>query len=276
MSGELAAGERPSRSDGGRLLYIDAIGGIAGDMLLGALLDAGAPLEDVRAGLRGLGIDGLDLAVERTQRHQIGAARVRVVAPHRHAHRDWAAVCAVIDRAGLPPRAHARAHETFRRLALAEARVHGVAPERVHFHEVGALDALADVCGVALALERLDVGAVACSPLPIGRGLIGAAHGVLPLPAPAALELLRHTSTLGVRIAPVARWELAREHRTVSIAGERIAVKIGRLAGEVVNVAPEHDDVARAAAALGQPAKAIWARALAAAANELGNPAAAV
>ena len=391
-----------------RLLYVDAISGVAGDMLLAALLDAGAPLDEVRAGLHGLGIDGLDLTVDATERHGIGATSVRVLAPQEHAHRDWAAVCSLLDRAGLPSRAHARAHETFRRLAHAEGRVHRVEADRVQFHEVGAADALADVCGVALALEALGVDHVACSPLPVGRGLISAAHGVLPLPAPATLELLRgvplygvpteaelvtptgaalvaalagnafgplppmalegvgygagarelddrpnvvrvllgsadgsaarrpavlvectlddlsgelvadaaeacqaagaldtwvaavqmkqgrpgvvltavarpereatvaeamlrHTTTLGVRVTHVERWELDREHLTVAVAGERVAVKVGRLGGEVVNLAPEHADVARAAAALGRPAKSVWAEAWAAAQRDLAS-----
>jgi hypothetical protein len=318
----------------------------------------------------------------------------------------------VLDRAGLPRRAHARAHETFRRLANAEARVHGVPADRVRFHEVGAVDALADVCGVALALEGLDVSEVACSPLPAGRGLTAGAHGALPLPAPATLELLRgaplhgvaidaelvtptgaalvatlaegrfgplpplvldavgygagarelpdrpnvvrvllgtamtdeprgwgprtavlvectlddlpgelvadaataclaagaldtwiapvqmkkgrpgvvltaiarperevavaqamlrHTTTLGVRVVPVRRWELDRDWRTVHVDDQPIAVKLGRLAGEVVNIAPEHADVVRAAATLGRPTKDVWARAWSAAQRELAG-----
>ena len=160
-----------------RVLYIDAISGVAGDMLLGALLDAGASEPAVRDGLRRLGVD---IIRTRTERHGIGAARIEVVAAHEHAHRDWAAVRELIDRAELPTRAHARAHDAFRRLAEAEGHVHGVPADEVHFHEVGAIDAIADVCGVALALEDLDVDDVVCSPLPVPRGFVRAAHGRLP------------------------------------------------------------------------------------------------
>jgi uncharacterized protein (TIGR00299 family) protein len=275
----------------------------------------------------------------------------------------------------------------------------------VHFHEVGAIDALADVCGVALALEELDVDEVSCSPLPAPRGFVDAAHGRLPLPAPATLELLkgarlegvdlavelvtptgaalvaalatsygplppmvleatgygagardlpqrpnvvraivgvtaegparrpavllacnlddlspelvpdavqacidagaldvwvapvqmkkgrpgivlsavarpvregvvaeamlRSTSTLGVRTTALQRYELDRELRTVSIDGHPVGVKLGRLHGEIVNVAPEHDDVAQVAAALGRPVKAVWGAAWAAAQREI-------
>ncbi|MBV9535621.1 MAG: DUF111 family protein, partial [Solirubrobacterales bacterium] len=127
-----------------RLLYIDAIGGAAGDMLLGALLDAGARLEDVRSGLRGLGVAGLDVAVEPAERQGVAATSVRVIAPEEHIHRDWAAVRALVDRAGLPPRAHARVRSAFERLARAEGRAHHVPPDQVQFHEIGAIDALAD------------------------------------------------------------------------------------------------------------------------------------
>ncbi|MBV9164722.1 MAG: nickel pincer cofactor biosynthesis protein LarC [Solirubrobacterales bacterium] len=395
-----------------RLLYIDAIGGAAGDMLLGALLDAGARLEDVRSGLRGLGVAGLDVAVEPAERQGVAATSVRVIAPEEHIHRDWAAVRALVDRAGLPPRAHARVRSAFERLARAEGRAHHVPPDQVQFHEIGAIDALADVCGVALALEALDIDRVACSPLPAGRGLVFAAHGVLPLPAPATLELLRavplygvecdaelvtptgaalvaalaedrfgplpplvlesvgygagardlhdrpnvvrvllgpaapnglagyrrpavlvectlddlsgelvadaaaacvaagaldtwvtavqmkkgrpgfvltavvrpehetavakamlrHTSTLGVRLLPVLRWELDRKRHTVLVDDQPVAIKVGLLDGGLVNLAPEHEDVVRAADALGRPAKIVWAQAWAAAERELNMP----
>jgi hypothetical protein len=293
----------------------------------------------------------------------------------------------------------------FAALARAEARVHDVEPDEVTFHEVGAIDAIGDVCGIALALEALDVAELACSPLPAPRGLIGAAHGRLPLPAPAVLELLRgaplygvdvdvelvtptgaavvaalavefgplppmhlegvgygagtrelerlpnvvrvlvgerdrvggedavsddavlieanlddispelvpdaaercfdagaldvwvspvqmkkgrpgfvfsalarpsderavaeailrETTTLGVRVSPVRRWELAREWVGVEVDGEPIRVKLGMLDGRVVNVAPEHDDCLAAARRTGRPVKELWAAALAAA-----------
>ena len=112
--------------------------------------------------------------------------------PHEeHVHRHLADMRALIDAAGMPARAARRAHEAFRLLAEAEARMHDSEPELVHFHEVGGLDALADVCGVALALEELDIDRVECSPIPCSRGFVDASHGRLPLPAPATLELLR-------------------------------------------------------------------------------------
>src|SRR6185503_13607991 len=109
-------------------------------------------------------------------------------------------VRALIDAAALPAGAAARAHDAFRRLAVAEARVHATEPELVHFHEVGAVDAIADICGASLALETLGVDDVVCSPLPVGRGFVRAAHGRLPLPAPATLALLEGAPLYGVEI----------------------------------------------------------------------------
>jgi uncharacterized protein (TIGR00299 family) protein len=185
-----------------RLAYVDAIGGLAGDMLLGALLDAGAEIDRVRAGLDGLGIDGIELTARSVHRHGIRAAHVTTVAVSTHAtdhpHRSWSDIRALLDRSGLPARPLARAHAVFAALAAAEGRVHGVDPETVEFHEVGGLDSIADVCGIALALEELGVDELACSPLPMPRGFVDAAHGRLPLPAPATLELLRGAPIHGV------------------------------------------------------------------------------
>ena len=139
-----------------RVAYVDCVSGAAGDMLLGALIDAGAGAERMAEHVRSLGVDGLDLQVGRATRHGIVARRIDVVMPHEeHVHRHLADMRALIDAAGMPERAARRAHRTFQLLAEAEARMHDSEPELVHFHEVGGLDALADVCGVALALEEL-------------------------------------------------------------------------------------------------------------------------
>jgi uncharacterized protein (TIGR00299 family) protein len=387
-----------------RVAYIDCVAGAAGDMLLAALIDAGAGAERMAAHVRSLGVEGLDLDVSRATRHGIAARRVEVVMPHsEHVHRHLADMRRLIDAAALPERAARRAQRTFQLLAEAEARMHDSEPELVHFHEVGGLDALADVCGVALALEELGIDRVECSPIPCSRGFVDASHGRLPLPAPATLELLRgaplvpldvgmelvtptaaaifaatverygaippmllqnvgygagtrdlaqvpnvvrvligelteatepggddvivietnlddtpgelvpdaaarafaagaldvwttpvqmkkgrpgvvlaalarpadaravaeaivrETTALGVRMSRHERLELERRFRDVTVEGHSVRVKIGLLDGEVVNLAPEHDDCARAAEALGRPVKSVWAAALAAA-----------
>lgn len=385
------------------LAYVDCVGGVAGDMLLAALLDAGASVDVLHALPERLGLVGVEIRVAEVERHGCGALHVDVVAPareHRH-DRSWRDIRAQLEEADADPRALA----AFARLAGAEARVHRVAPEDVHFHELGAIDTLVDVCGVVALVADLAVERVACSPLPLGRGTTRAAHGILPLPSPATLELLRgapvfgvdsdletvtptgaalvstlaqewgplpplvldrvgtgagtadppgrpnvvrvllgvasnsllqaevvqletnlddlnpelvpdavercfaagaldvwtapvqmkkgrpgivlaalarprdepavaramleETSALGLRSSRLARVELEREERTVALDGGSVRVKLGRLDGRVVNVAPEHDDCAALARATGRPVKSVWAAALAAAAAEV-------
>jgi pyridinium-3,5-bisthiocarboxylic acid mononucleotide nickel chelatase len=198
-----------------KTLYLDCVGGVAGDMLLAALVDAGAPLVAVQAGLPSVGVQ---LDVDRVQRCGVEATLLTVSCPEQHAHRRLHDVRALIDTADMPPRARGRAHAAFTLLAEAEGRVHGVSPDEVTFHEVGAVDAIADVCGVAMALELLDVDEIVCSPLPLGRGMTNGAHGVMPLPAPATLELLRGAEVHGV----------ARDGETVTPTG---AALVASLAG---------------------------------------------
>ena len=179
------------------MAYLDCVGGLAGDMLLAALLDAGADLERLRAVPRALGVGGVEIEVERVERQAIGALHLRVETRDQ-AHRDYREIRRIVEAADLPERARARSLAAFARLAEAEGRIHGVPPEDVHFHELGSLDALVDVCGAFVLLDELGVEGVVSSPLPFARGLTEAAHGILPLPAPATLELLRGAELVGV------------------------------------------------------------------------------
>jgi pyridinium-3,5-bisthiocarboxylic acid mononucleotide nickel chelatase len=176
-----------------KTLWVDAGNGAAGDMLLAALLDAGADLTAVRDGLRGLGTEpvGVDLAPVR--RHGLRAAQVIVHAPSSQVPRTLADITALLSAAGLPGAVREFSVAAFERLAAAEARVHGTDIASVHFHEVGALDAIADVTGSALALHSLDLlGSLTrvVSPVAVGSGTARGEHGLLPVPAPATLELL--------------------------------------------------------------------------------------
>lgn len=178
-------------------LYLDCVGGVAGDMLLSALIDAGASLDAIREQLP---VSNVDLEVRTVERHGIGAAALTVTAPHEHAHRRLRDIRGIIDSSAMPVTAQARAHRAFEVLAVAEGHVHRISPDEVHFHEVGALDAIVDICGVALALDQLGIDEVICSPLPMGRGTTRSAHGVIPLPAPATLEILRDSPVFGVDV----------------------------------------------------------------------------
>lgn len=384
-----------------RIAYLDCISGIAGDMLLGALVDAGASRERLAEVVAALNLPGVEIDIARVERHGIGALHVDVRA-HDHGHqRPYPEIRELLSNAQLPGQVAERSLDAFRRLAEVEGAIHGVAPEDVHFHEVGGVDALVDVCGAMMLLEDLGIDRVGCSPLPYSRGLVNAAHGTLPVPAPATLGLLegapfvgveteielvtptgaaiaativdswgvlptlvlegvgygagtrelderpnllrvvlgsdrqnaalaevvllesniddmnpelvpdaieacfaagaldvwsvpaqmkkgrlgiilsalsrpgdeaavaqamlQETSTLGVRLSQLRRYEVEREERTVEVEGGSVRVKIGWLDGRIVNIAPEHDDCAALARSTGRSVKSVWAAALTAA-----------
>lgn len=365
-------------------------------MLLGALIDAGVSLGDLETVLRGVPLDGWSLEAEQVQRGGIGGTQIRLRSSEDGVVRTWGNVRALLAAAALPEPVRARALGAFSRLADAEARVHRIAVERVHFHEVGAVDAIIDVVGVCAGLHLLGVERVTCGPVALGSGMTRAPHGFVPIPAPAVVELLRgaptvatdiahelctptgaallsewvgewgpqpeliaervgygagirdldrpnvlrltigevaramgssqalilettvddlpgellppvldalraagasdawsrpvlmkkgrpgqeitcvsdpwhgdslravlfrETTTLGVRGYLVEKWQLQREWVTVDVGGSPVRLKVGRLGGEVVNVAPEYDDCATAAAATGLPLKEVFARA---------------
>lgn len=173
-----------------QVIYFDCFSGISGDMALGALLDAGLPLEDLRAELAKLPVQGWSIAAERGTRAFLSGTRALVHAPEQPVHRHLADVRAIIEGSALAPRVVERSLRVFTLLAQAEGQVHGISPEQVHFHEVGALDAIVDIVGVVAGLELLGVERVYASALPLGGGWVRAAHGMLPLPAPATLALL--------------------------------------------------------------------------------------
>lgn len=384
-----------------RVAYLDCVGGLAGDMLVAALLDAGADVDVLRRVSGQLGLRDVEIAVEEVERGGLRALHVRVSSGTQPPRRSWREIRSVVLDADLAGDVRTRALAVLTRLAEAEARVHRVAPEDVHFHELGAVDTLIDVCGAVSLLSDLQVERVICSPLPIARGVIAGAHGLLPLPAPATAELLRgvsvvgveeegetvtptgaalasvlaesfgplpplvvesvgygagsndlpdrpnvvrvllstpheissngevslletnvddmspelvpdavercfdagaldvwtvpaqmkkgrpgfvmsalvrpsressvarvllqETSAIGIRVSRLRRYELEREERKVTVEGGTVRIKIARLDGSVVNVAPEHDDCAEIAKATGRSVKAIWIAALSAA-----------
>lgn len=177
-----------------RRAWIDATAGVAGDMLLGALVDAGAPLPALQDAVDSVLPGAIELRVETVTRGGMRALHARVVQREpalEQAHRDWATIRGLLESASLHPNTRTRALDAFARLAAAEAQVHGVPMETVHFHEVGGLDAIADVVAVCEAVRLLDIDEVSASPVALGSGRIRAAHGSLPVPPPAVLELTR-------------------------------------------------------------------------------------
>ena len=176
-----------------------ATSGVAGDMLLGSLLDAGADLDEVRRIIGILGVDGWRLDAEPVTRGGIAATRAVVDAPVQEHSRRWADIPVLL--APLPDRVRARSHAAFNALAEVEATLHRTSIDDVHFHEVGALDAIVDVVGTCAALEVLGVDDVAVSAVATGHGTTTAAHGHLPVPAPATAALLRDLDVVGVDVA---------------------------------------------------------------------------
>ena len=379
--------------------------GASGDMFLGALVDAGAPLETMQAAVDAIGVEPIQLEATVVTRQGLAATKVDVRVPRSDVVRTWANIRGMLEQAELAEPVRARALDVFERLAQAEAAAHRVSPEQVHFHEVGALDAVADVVGSCAGLHALGVETAVASPVALGSGMVRGEHGLLPVPGPAVLALLAevdapvysgdapyemctptgaallaatvqswgglplmtvtssglgagqrdldevpnalrvvigepaagdgpsapdsvvmsanvddldprlwpsvlarlmdagaadawlvpilmkkgrpaHTlcvltdaarveavrrvvftesSTIGVREHLVAKHALVREERTVEVDRVRVRVKVALLAGAVVNVAPEFDDVAAAAAQLGRPVKVVLAAASAAA-----------
>jgi len=186
--------------DGTTVAWFHCFSGIAGDMALGALIDAGADVDEVRKLLTRLPVGGWELDTEAVLRAGIGGTKVHVRTEAQPPHRDAAEVAALIDAAGLPDRVRRRALATVRALAEAEGRLHRTAPATVHLHEVGALDAIVDVVGTCAALEVLGVDEVASSPVADGLGTVRAAHGMLPVPVPAVVELLAGAPAYGLDV----------------------------------------------------------------------------
>ena len=173
--------------------YLDCFSGISGDMCLGALVDVGVPLEAIREALGTLPLHGYALSAREVRRCGMRATQVKVELEHshHHPHRGLGDVLAVIEGGALPDRVVADSSAVFRALAQAEALVHGTHPDKVHFHEVGAVDAICDIVGTAVGLHELGLDALTFSTVSLGGGTVKAAHGVLPVPAPATAELLK-------------------------------------------------------------------------------------
>jgi hypothetical protein len=191
-------------TDPRRVAWFNCHAGVAGDMTMAALVDAGADPDVVGATIGGLGVDGYALMFERVQRCGVGATWANVVVhehhdhdhdhhdhdQHEHGHRPLSDILSLLDDADLPDRVRRRARAVFLRLGEVEGAIHGIDLADVELHEVGALDSIVDVVGVCAALEALDIDEVWCSPIAVGHGTVRSAHGVIPNPAPATVALL--------------------------------------------------------------------------------------
>jgi len=180
-----------------RVLYFDCFSGISGDMALGAMLDAGLPLEELKGALGSLSVSGFDVSAVPVLRAGVSATKFTVHehggAQHdhgHHTHRHLSAIFGLIDKSALSTAGRDRAKAMFQRLAEVEAGIHQMPVEKVHLHEVGALDSIIDIVGIVFALEWAGADRVVCSPLNVGGGMVQSAHGLFPVPAPATAKLL--------------------------------------------------------------------------------------
>ena len=226
-----------------RLLYFDCIAGISGDMALGALIDAGADLEPIRKVLEQLPLEPFDLDVEAVETGGIGATKVHVRTSTDGLIRTYASIRSLLDMAEMPLDAKAMAQRIFRRLAEAEAMVHRRDLDQVTFHEVGAVDSIVDIVGTALALASLKVDRVFASAIPTGMGMVKTEHGLLPIPAPAVMELLRG--------APMYSRNVSIE--LVTPTGAAILAALVEGFGELPNMRVEHDGYGAGSARLDFP-----------------------
>ena len=212
------------------IAYFDTIGGIAGDMTLASFISAGLPVEELSAELGKLGLHGFELSARHIRRNAIDAVHLEVVVSHApHLHRDLGSILGVIDRSTLSARVKESARKIFTVIGEAEAKIHGVPLEKVHFHEVGALDSIVDIVGTAICLEKFGIEQVYSSPVRLGRGgMINTQHGVMPTPAPATLEILRDY--------PVQLTDFPHELTTPTGAGILKALSRGVLRFETLQV----------------------------------------
>ena len=178
--------------------HFDCASGIAGDMALGALVDAGVPIDAVAAAVRSMGLDEVEISAESVVKRGFRATQIRIAHPPQHVHRHMSDIREMLDRGDrLSDSVRRRAMGIFEVIAAAEAKVHGTTVDKVHFHEVGAIDSIADIVGVAFSLDYLNIESVSASAVPTGCGTITIDHGIVPVPAPATADILS-----GIPIVP--------------------------------------------------------------------------
>ena len=178
-----------------KLAYFDCFSGISGDMTLGALVDAGCTVEELRKELGGLQVAGWELTAEKVWKNGMAATYVKVKTEDQSKHRSLSEILGILEKSRLAPTIREQAGAIFQRLGEAEARVHDVPLEKIHFHEVGAVDAIVDIVGACIGFRALGIEKFACSPLNVGGGTAKMAHGILPVPAPATAKLLEGKPT---------------------------------------------------------------------------------
>lgn len=214
---------------GMRIAYGDLIGGISGDMFVAALLDLGLSLPKLRLELKKIPTLQFKLEVSKKTVHGIRARRFQVICPATESERSWKQIRTLIGRSRLHPEVKEKGIAVFGRLAAAEGKIHGVSPDQVHFHEIGATDSIVDIIAGAIGVRELGIDAFHFSTIPLGRGLTRSRHGPLPIPAPATLELIKGLPVQGIDV----------EGETVTPTGAAIVSAFGKAFGNQPNMTIE-------------------------------------
>jgi hypothetical protein len=211
--------------------YFDCFSGISGDMTLGALVDAGCPLEVLRGKLQGLQVPGWEISAQKVWKNGIAATHVLVKTEDTLAHRSLATILGILEKSKLDNQVKERAGAIFTKLGEAEAAVHDVPLEKIHFHEVGAVDAIVDIVGACIGFEVLGFEKFVCSPLNVGGGTVKMAHGILPVPAPATARLLmgKPTYSSGVQKELVTPTGAAIVATLCDVFGPQPAMKVSAI-----------------------------------------------
>jgi uncharacterized protein (TIGR00299 family) protein len=204
-----------------RIASGDLIGGISGDMFVGAMLDLGLAFPKLKSELKKIPTLRYTLTVSKKTVHSIGATRFHVICPDQEAGRSWRQIQSLVNRSSLPPAVKEAGIKIFARLAEAEGKIHRIAPEKVHFHEIGATDSIVDIMAAATGTHELGIDAFHFSRIPLGRGLTRALHGPLPIPGPATLELLKGLPVQGIDL----------DGETVTPTGAAILSTLGKSFG---------------------------------------------
>lgn len=203
--------------------YFDCFSGIAGDMILGALIDLGVDHTFLKNELKKLPLTGYDIQIRKVQCNHITATDVTVVVTKEQHHRNLSDINDMLHQSMLEEKIKTQSQRIFYNLGKAEAKIHNVDIEEVHFHEVGAVDSIIDIVGSVIGISKLGIDTIYCSPLPLGHGFVSCQHGLLPLPAPATVELLK-----GVPV-----YSVDREQETVTPTGAAVITTLANVFGQM-------------------------------------------
>lgn len=203
--------------------YFDCFSGIAGDMILGALLDLGVGETVLKKELKKLPLTGYNLSVKKIECNHITATDVTIEVTEDQHHRSLSEITDIINKSSLQPKVKKLSQNIFTNLGKAEAKIHNVDIEEVHFHEVGAVDSIIDIVGSVIEVTLLGIETIICSPLPLGHGFVSCEHGLLPLPAPATVELLR-----GIPV-----YSVDRDQETVTPTGAAVITTLASRFGDM-------------------------------------------